>query len=283
MITQIPTSQIQPGNNDRQTFNRVKLQELADSIKANGLAQPITVRPHKGHYEVVAGERRLRAISELLGWSEAPCIVREMTDEEAAAIMLAENTGRVDLNPIEEARAYQARIAAYHWSIEDVATNAGVSVQMVKNRLSLLKLADDIQHLVANGHFPIGHAQLMSSLDHNRQRIALRVYREKALAFDAFKPVVSKLLEEQQQESLFNLDCLTLSTPDDLLPAQTKTITITHRPGESVDEALTRYATELAKNGMNKEAGRVMGFIKPSIWPKITQLFSRKDTQLCHI
>jgi ParB family chromosome partitioning protein len=285
-VTQIPTSQIIPGNNDRRTFNPTKLQELANSIRANGLAQPVTVRPYQGKYQIVAGERRFRAISQILGWPAVPCLVKEMSDTEAAAIMLVENTGRVDLNPIEEANAYQVRMTTFSWTVEQVSEYAGVSLQLVKSRLSLLKLADDIQHLVANGHFPIGHAQLITSLDHNRQRIAIRVYRDSnsGLSLAALRPVVSKLLEEQQQDSLFNFEIFSLSSPADLLPVQTKTITLTHKPGDTVNDVLLRYASQLATSGLQDEASRVTRLITPSLWGKvklsISKLFNPKSLVL---
>ena len=105
-IANIPVSSIAAGNNDRKEFDPVKLEELAASIAAHGLAQPITVRPLSGlipGFEIVAGERRFRAISRVLQWDTIPAIVRDLDDEAASAIMLAENTGRADLNPIEEA------------------------------------------------------------------------------------------------------------------------------------------------------------------------------------
>src|SRR3990172_6037874 len=204
-ISQIPTFQIKPGNNDRVIFNQAKLEELAASIAAHGLAQPITVRPlltctrcdytgpHQedercpscggvdwvnGQYQIVAGERRFRAISQILKWDTAPCIVRPLGDEEASAIMLAENTGRADLNPIEEANAYASRAQRFGWNNDQIAKAAGVSSDLVKRRRGLLSLISDVQHLVAGGHLPIGHAEAMTGLDKGRQLIALRIYRE---------------------------------------------------------------------------------------------------------
>jgi len=232
-IEQVPVAQIVPGDNDRQTFDQVALQELADSIGEHGLAQPITVRPiwlctTCGHrdadapltcercsgdsleqrFEIVAGERRFRAAL-LLGWQTIPAIVREgMSDEAASAVMLAENTSRVDLNPIDEARAYQARIDKFAWTVAKVAGTAGVSPELIRRRLTLLHLVPEIQHLVANGHFPLGHAETASCLDTNRQRIAVRIYNESknGLPVAAFRGIVNQLLEEQSQEGLFDLE-----------------------------------------------------------------------------
>src|SRR5579859_5699824 len=98
---------IRAGNNDRTVFDETGLKGLASSIKDNGLAQPITVRPLPSEaspflYEIVAGERRFRACSQNLGWFEIPCIIKDLSDEEASGVMLAENTSRDDLDPIDE-------------------------------------------------------------------------------------------------------------------------------------------------------------------------------------
>ncbi len=213
-ITNVPVSQIIPGNNDRQVFDQAELVELAESINENGLIQPITVRPIERDlldnqvYEVVAGERRFRAISQLLKWETIPAIVKELSYRKARNVMLVENTGRKNLNPIEEADAYQSRIDEFGDSPEKIAKIAGVPVDRIKRRLSLRKLNEEIRPLVANNHFPIGHAEAITSLDSNRQRIAVRIYRESknGLPLSVFRSIVSQLLEEQSQDSLFDLE-----------------------------------------------------------------------------
>ncbi len=236
----VATAQIRPGDNDRTAFNQVALQELADSIAANGLAQPITVRPiyHCQHcqrivtatnyepyeacdcggtfkswepqYQIVAGERRFRACSQLLGWQEIPAIVRTLSDEQAAAIMLAENVHRVDLNPLDEARAYHKRMAQFDWSVAETARQANVSEGRVAARLKLLELTPEIQHLVANGHLALGFAQAMSKLDANRQRLALAWLREQSATptLTVFQRLVNELYEQQVQEAMFDLAAL---------------------------------------------------------------------------
>jgi ParB/RepB/Spo0J family partition protein len=238
-ITLIPVSQLRPGDNDRTAFNEVALRELADSIAANGLAQPITVRPiwtcpackteipatfpddpcpgcgddpiwQDLHYQIVAGERRFRVCSGILGWSEIPAIVRDLGDEQAAAVMLAENVHRVDLNPLDEARAYWKRMAQFGWSVAETARQANVGEGRVANRLKLLDLAPEIQHLVANGHLGLGFAQAMGKLDRNRQRIALAWLREQPATptLNIFNRVVGELYEQQAQEAMFDLAAL---------------------------------------------------------------------------
>lgn len=211
-VQHIPTAQIRAGSNDRKDFNERALQELASSIAQHGLAQPITVRPMEGGawYEIVAGERRFRAMSQVLQWQTVPALVRALDDAEAAAIMLVENTSRVDLDPMAEAVAYQVRIERFGWTPQQIAETAGVSVERVKNRLQLLTLADDIQHYVKIGQFPLGHAQLLHELDKNRQRIALKVFNSaKAMPLSRFRDVVAQLHAEQtaeQQMDMFTLE-----------------------------------------------------------------------------
>ena len=106
-IQMIPASQIVPGANDRRQFAPERVYQLATSIQVNGMAQPITVRPRaQGTFEIVCGERRFRALSQILQREAIPCLVRNLTDEEAASVMLLENTARQDLNVIEEAIAH---------------------------------------------------------------------------------------------------------------------------------------------------------------------------------
>jgi ParB/RepB/Spo0J family partition protein len=211
-VENVACSRVRPGNNDRKTFDPAALQELAASIAAHGLAQPITVRPvppglDGTDLEIVAGERRFRAISQVLGWDTVPAIIRDLSDEEAAAIMLAENTSRADLDPIEEASAYASRIAQFGWDPARCGQVAGVSEDLVKRRISLLRLVAEVQHLVKHGHMPVGHAEAITDLDPNRQRIAMRIFREsKAMPLATFRHIVSQLLEEQSQESLFDLE-----------------------------------------------------------------------------
>src|SRR5690606_25634326 len=121
-----------------------------------------------------AGERRFRAISTILKWERIPAIVRKLDDATASAIMLAENLNRVDLNPIEEAQAFDVRVRHLGWSDQQVADAVGISVELVRRRVSLLRLVEEAQFLIAKGHLPIGHAECLVRLDTDRQRIALR-------------------------------------------------------------------------------------------------------------
>lgn len=223
-IQYIPVSQIAPGKNDRTVFDPAELQELADSIRTHGLAQPITVRPLPPSpflgerpgvsFQIVAGERRFRAISNLLHWETIPAIVRALTDQQASDIMLIENISRKDLDPVDEALAYQQRITENGDTPASLSHRCGVSAERIKKRLKLLAIREDILHLVRKGQFPVGHAEILGKLDRNRQIIAARPLIDgQKITFRDFQTLVDKLYTEQTQESLFSLAPLNL-VPD---------------------------------------------------------------------
>lgn len=212
-IAPLDTNEIIPGNNDRTTFAPEALQDLASSIQEHGLIQPITVRwlDDAGSYQIIAGERRFRACADILGWQEVPAIIADATDEEAAAIMLAENVARADLDPIDEALAYQSRIDAFGWTVKEIAQRAGVSSIRVQFRIKLLQLRPEIQKLVRDGQILLGYAQVLSGadLDTNRQLIAIARLRDNPSPTPAwFRRQVNELLAQQMQDSLFDLSAI---------------------------------------------------------------------------
>jgi len=274
-IQNVPAAQIVAGNNDRKEFHPQKLRELADSIEANGLAQPPTLRPLGGAYQIVAGERRVRAMRDILGWETIPAIIRELDDETASAIMLVENTGRADLNPIEEAQGYQERIERFDWDVAKIAQVAGVSSETVHSRLRLLKLAPDIQHFVKHGQLPIGHAEMLHKLDANRQRIALRIYNAGSLSAARFKDVVDELYMQQMEETampLFDLEAYMVAKIEEIgTPTDTRSGKQA-RPGvpirrdlpvvrwtmqDKIAEVMERYIRDLMDAGFMDEAAAV--------------------------
>jgi ParB/RepB/Spo0J family partition protein len=208
-VTHISTSQIVAGNNDRTTFDPKALAELAASIQANGLIQPITVRSIEGTelYQIVAGERRFRAMDGVLGWQTVPAIVADLTDEEAAAVMLSENVSRQDIDPIDEANAYASRMKAYGWTVARCAEAAGVSEIRVQFRVKLLALRPDVQALVKTGNLQLGYAQVLASagLDSTRQIMALAALRDHTNPTPAwFRRLCSDLLSQQAQETMLD-------------------------------------------------------------------------------
>lgn len=272
-IREIPVEQIIAGDNDRRDFNQQALVDLAGSIKEHGLAQPITVRPLSADYQIVAGERRFRAIAQILKLETVPCIVRELSDEEASAIMLVENTSRVDLDPIAEGNAYQVRQDKFGWSADKIAKTAGVSVSRVNSRLKLLSLTEDIQHYVKSGNFPLGHAQaiITAELDNNRQRIALRVYNSAAsMPLLRFRDVVGRLSAEQTTESQMGMfaletvliqeveaDSTTASSGKNAVtgaPVNKKLPPVKIKMSDTIGAIMDRYISDLMQSGKDAEA-----------------------------
>lgn len=166
-LQQIPIELLVRGQyQPRQHFDPEKLQELADSIKAtNGLLQPIVVRPiAQGHYEIVAGERRWRA-TQLAGFADVSCLVCAYTDEQALQAAIVENIIRTDLNPIEEAQAFQRLIAEFNYLHEEVAASVGKSRTAVTNTLRLLRLDARVQKRLISGELSEGHGKILAGVD----------------------------------------------------------------------------------------------------------------------
>ena len=159
-ISEIRPNPYQP----RKEFDQTGLQELADSIKENGVFQPILVRKSLQGYELVAGERRLRA-SKLAGLKEIPVIVKDFSDKEMMEISLLENIQRKDLTPIEEASAYEQLIKKLNYTQEQLAKRIGKSRANVTNLLRLLTLPNEVQKLVNDGKLSYGQARTLLALD----------------------------------------------------------------------------------------------------------------------
>lgn len=153
----------------RLNFKSEELNELAQSIKENGLIQPIIVRPSDViGYELVAGERRLRA-SQLAGLTEIPAIIKQISDEDSRKQAILENLQRQNLNPIEEAKAYQQLILKENMTHEDIATSMGKSRPYITNSLRLLNLPENVTIALETGKLSPGHARLLLGLDKEEQ------------------------------------------------------------------------------------------------------------------
>jgi ParB family chromosome partitioning protein len=154
----------------RQYFDQEKLKELTASIKTTqGLLQPIIVRQlRQGQYEIIAGERRWLA-AQAAGLTEIDCLVLSFTDEQALQASIIENVNRADLNPIEEAKAYQRLIDEFQYLHEEIAESVGKSRAAVTNSLRLLKLAPSVQTLLISGQLSEGHGKILAGLSHTQQ------------------------------------------------------------------------------------------------------------------
>lgn len=169
-VAQLPIEFLQPSPmQPRRVFDETALTELADSIRAQGLIQPIVVRKQaENHYEIIAGERRTRA-AKIAGLTEVPVVVKEVSDEAALAIALIENIQREDLNAIEEAQALKKLQQQFDLTHEAVAEAVGKSRSMVTNLMRLLQLDDRVQHALANSQLEMGHARALLALDQQKQ------------------------------------------------------------------------------------------------------------------
>lgn len=163
-VQEIITDKIKlPENNMREHIDRDEIFELAEDIKKNGLISPITVRPKNGGYELVAGQRRYLA-HQYAGIIKIKCIVRELSDEEAFAIMTSENLSRVDVNPIDEAK-HVARLMQIHNNNFEIAKRlTGRSEKWIRDRLSIGEMPDYMQELLANKEIKIGVALILAQI-----------------------------------------------------------------------------------------------------------------------
>src|SRR5437773_6553682 len=157
----IRPSQHQP----RTSFDEAKLQELAQSIRASGIIQPLLVRPRGGLFELVAGERRWRA-AQLAGLPRIPAIIREIPDDKLLELALIENIQRQELNPIEEANAYKRLIESWNLTQEEVAQRVGRDRTFITNYLRILKLPSEIQSLLESERLSFAHARALLGLGH---------------------------------------------------------------------------------------------------------------------
>ena len=161
----LPLQKIEPNpNQPRKDFDPAELQELADSIAANGLIQPLTVRElPSGYFQIIAGERRWRA-SRLAGIAEVPVVVMDVDDKKAMELALIENLQRQDLNPVEEALGYRMLMEEFGMTQEDTARQVGKSRPAVANALRLLNLSPKVLELLREGRITAGHAKAILSL-----------------------------------------------------------------------------------------------------------------------
>jgi ParB family chromosome partitioning protein len=194
VLREIPIDLIQRGKyQPRRDIEQDALQDLANSIKAQGVMQPIVVRPISDtRFEIIAGERRWRA-TQLAGLSEIPAVVRDVPDDAAIAMALIENIQREDLNPIEEAMALQRLQQEFELTQQEVADAVGKSRSTVTNLMRLMTLQDDVRRLLEHGDLEMGHARALLALDGPTQSQAARTVVGKALSVRQTEALVKQL------------------------------------------------------------------------------------------
>lgn len=174
MVREIPLEQIVPNpRQPRTVFDEAALHELTTSIRANGVLQPVLLRQiAEGRYELIAGERRVRA-SRMAGLAAVPAIVRTTSDSESFELALVENIQRSDLNALERATAYQSYLDAFGISPEQLAVRLGESRSTVANHLRLLALPGEIRQMLAKGELSMGHARAIAAIGDPERQLAI--------------------------------------------------------------------------------------------------------------
>lgn len=208
-LTKLPIDLLQRGKyQPRLDMRPETLQELADSIRAQGIIQPIVVRPvstapgQPTHYEIIAGERRWRA-AQLAGLHEIPAVVRHIGDEAAVAMALIENIQRENLNPLEEARALDRLIKEFDMTHQTAAEAVGRSRAAVSNLLRLLELADEVKALVEHRELEMGHARALLGLTPSRRQaeVAALVVK-KGLSVRETEALVRRMAQHDAQPAI---------------------------------------------------------------------------------
>lgn len=194
-ITELIINEVIPNSfQPRKNFDPEKLAELAASIKEHGVLQPVIVRPHSNGYELVVGERRLRA-SKLLGLEKIPAVIKTLSDQDMTEIALIENIQRHNLNPVEEAMAYKRLIEEFGMTQEQVAKKLGKSRPFIANFLRILNLPPNILDLLGTGKISFGHARALLALEDSKiQDDATDLIIEKQLSVRETENLVKKLL-----------------------------------------------------------------------------------------
>ena len=195
-LQQVPVEAIDPNPfQPRRAFPEETLRELADSIRASGMVQPILLRRTEaveGRYQLIVGERRWRAARQA-GLEKVPAVVRDLSDRDALELALTENLLREDLNPLEVARAYQTLQQNFHLSHEEIAERLGVTRSTITNALRLLRLPTIVQEMLSKGEISAGHARSLAGLDD--QEVAILIARqivEKGLSVRQTEEIVSR-------------------------------------------------------------------------------------------
>lgn len=226
----LPIEHMQRGKyQPRQDINPEKLQELSDSIKAQGIIQPVVVRmiAHE-KYEIIAGERRWRA-AQLAGLQQVPVVVKEIDDRTAMAIALIENIQREDLNPLEEAEALKRLLEEFDMTHQQVADAVGKSRATVTNLLRLIDLHPDVKKMLVNRQLEMGHARALLSLDGPKQVAAANKIVKDGLTVRGAERLVKDSQAEPKAPKVREIDKDTLRLQEDLTAKLGAKVSIEHK------------------------------------------------------
>lgn len=199
----IPINKIEPNQSQpRKNFNEDSLQELADSIKQHGLIEPLIVQKgKKGFYQIIAGERRWRA-AKIANLKEVPVVIKDYTKQEVMEIALIENIQREDLNPIEEAEAYDSLIKEFHLKQDEIAEKVSKSRVAITNALRLLKLDERVRTMLVEDKLKSGHARALLAIENNdlQYETAVQVFDQKLSVRETEKLVKKNLLPKAEKK-----------------------------------------------------------------------------------
>ena len=203
----------------RKNFDEESLQELADSIRQYGILQPLIVQKKGNHYEIIAGERRWRA-AKLAGITDVPVLIREYDKQQTMEIALIENVQRADLNPIEEAQAFQQLIQEFHLTQEEIANRVSKNRATITNSMRLLKLDVRVQDMLADGKISSGHARALLGLEEGERQyqVAVKINEEKLSVRDVEKLVkmMNRPPKEKKPEKGPDIDLIYRQVEDKL-------------------------------------------------------------------
>ncbi len=230
--TMVKTANIQYNSvQPRSDYADEKLDELKASIKEKGILQPLLVREKNGAYEVIAGERRLRA-AQALNLEEVPVVIKNVSDEEALVLALVENLQREELNPIEEAEAYKKLIENFHYTHDTVAQSIGKDRSTITNLIRLLKLPDEIQKSIYSGRISVGHARALLAVESISEKLQLAaMITDQGLSVRELERIVAGQIKQpvEEKKKKANQDIEVLSLQEELQRILGTKVTIQHK------------------------------------------------------
>lgn len=208
-VTMVKVTLLEPNKEQpRGIFDDEKLSELAESIKENGVIQPILVRPlENGGYQIVAGERRWRA-SRLAGLAEVPVYIKELDDRQTMQMALIENIQRQDLSPVEEALAYKNLMESYDMTQQQLAQAVGKSRSAVANSLRLLELEEEVRGMVDSGDISFGHAKVLLGLTKQKQAEFAKKVQNEGLSVRQLEAALEEAERDAQKQDADNRQSL---------------------------------------------------------------------------
>lgn len=251
----LPIEHLQRGKfQPRKDMNPEKLQELADSIKAQGIIQPIVVRKlSQDKYEIVAGERRWRA-AQLAGLQQVPVVVKDIDDRATMAIALIENIQRQDLNPLEEAEALRRLLDEFTMTHQQIADAVGKSRVTVTNLLRLMDLQPEVKKLLIAGQLEMGHARALLSLDAAKQVAAAQKIAREGLTVRMAEKIVKDAQTEPKTQKTKTIDHDTLRLQNELTAKLGAKVVIEHKDN-GAGKLVIAYSTLEELDGILEQLG----------------------------